>query len=89
MLIQSRAVLAPGVILTGGTSVYDLVREKIYRKTPEAPLTIPSGAVVVPGSRPSTDPFAAKHKVSLYTPVIVKYRDEKTDASTMLEDALR
>ena len=89
VLIQSRAVLAPGVILTGGTAVYDLIRGQVYRKTPEAPLTIPSGAVLVPGSRPATGEFAEKHGVSLYTPVIVKYRDEKTDASTMLEEALR
>jgi 2,3,4,5-tetrahydropyridine-2-carboxylate N-succinyltransferase len=89
VLVQSRAVLAPGVILTGGTAVYDVVREKVYRKTPEAPLTIPVGAVVVPGSRPAAGDFASKHGVSLYAPVIVKYRDEKTDASTMLEEALR
>jgi len=89
VLVQSRAVLAPGVILTGGTAVYDLVRETIYRKTAEAPLTIPSGAVLVPGARPAPGGFAAKHNVSLYAPVIVKYRDEKTDASTMLEQALR
>jgi 2,3,4,5-tetrahydropyridine-2-carboxylate N-succinyltransferase len=89
VLIQSRAVLAPGVILTGGTAVYDLVREKVYRKTAEAPLTIPSGAVVVPGSRPAAGDFAVQNNISLYAPVIVKYRDEKTDASTMLEQALR
>ena len=89
VLIQSRAVLAPGIILTGGTAVYDLVRGQVYRKTPQAPLMIPSGAVLVPGSRPATGEFAEKHGVSLYTPVIVKYRDEKTDASTMLEEALR
>ena len=89
VLVQSRAVLAPGVILTGGTAVYDLVRNQIYRKTAEAPLTIPRGAVVVPGSRPAAGDFAAKHNLSLYTPIIVKYRDEKTDASTMLEEALR
>jgi 2,3,4,5-tetrahydropyridine-2,6-dicarboxylate N-succinyltransferase len=89
VLVQSRAVLAPGVILTGGTTVYDLVRERIYRKTAEAPLTIPAGAVVVPGSRPATGDFATKHNINLYAPVIVKYRDEKTDASTMLEQALR
>jgi 2,3,4,5-tetrahydropyridine-2,6-dicarboxylate N-succinyltransferase len=89
VLVQSRAVLAPGVILTGGTTVYDLVRSQIYRKSSDAPLTIPSGAVVVPGSRPAAGDFAAKHQVSLYAPVIVKYRDEKTDASTMLEEALR
>jgi len=89
VLVESRAVLAPGVILTGGTPVYDLVHEVIYRKTAETPLTIPAGAVVVPGSRPATVNFAAKYDISLYTPVIVKYRDEKTDASTMLEQALR
>jgi 2,3,4,5-tetrahydropyridine-2-carboxylate N-succinyltransferase len=89
VLVQSRAVLAPGVLLTGGTTVYDLVRGQTYRKSAETPLTIPSGAVVVPGSRPATGDFAAKHHVSLYAPVIVKYRDEKTDASTMLEEALR
>jgi 2,3,4,5-tetrahydropyridine-2,6-dicarboxylate N-succinyltransferase len=89
VLIESRAVLASGVILTGGTSVYDLVREKVYRKTADTPLTIPAGAVVVPGSRPAGGGFALKNGVSLYAPVIVKYRDEKTDASTMLEDALR
>ena len=89
VLIQSRAVLAPGVILTGGTAVYDLVRGQVYRKTADQPLTIPSGAVLVPGSRPAAGDFASKHNVSLYAPVIVKYRDEKTDASTMLEQALR
>jgi len=67
----------------------DLVRGKVYRKTPRAPLMIPSGAVLVPGSRPAPGEFAEKNGVSLYTPVIVKYRDEKTDASTMLEEALR
>ncbi len=89
VLVQARAVLAPGVILTGGTAVYDLVRSEIYRKTPEAPLTIPAGAVVVPGSRPVTTVFGAHHDLSLYAPIIVKYRDDKTDASTMLEAALR
>ncbi len=89
VLVQARAVLAPGVILTGGTIVYDLVRGETYRKSPDVPLTIPAGAVVVPGSRPASGEFAAKHHVSVYAPVIVKYRDEKTDASTMLEQALR
>jgi len=89
VLVQSRAVLAPGVILTAGTAVYDLVRGQIYRKSLEAPLTIPAGAVVVPGARPAAGDFAMKHNVSLYAPVIVKYRDEKTDVSTMLEQSLR
>lgn len=89
VLVQSRAVLAPGVILTGGTTVYDLVRQQVYRKTADAPLTIPSGAVLVPGSRPAAGDFAVQHHVALYAPVIVKYRDDKTDASTMLEQSLR
>jgi 2,3,4,5-tetrahydropyridine-2-carboxylate N-succinyltransferase len=89
VIVGARAVLAPGVILTGATAVYDLVRGAIYRRTPSEPLTIPAGAVVVPGSRPAAGAFASANNVSLYTPVVVKYRDEKTDASTMLEDALR
>jgi 2,3,4,5-tetrahydropyridine-2-carboxylate N-succinyltransferase len=89
VLVRERAVLAPGVLLTGATAVYDLVKGQVYRRTADAPLTIPPGAVVVPGSRPASGDFAAKNQISLYTPVIVKYRDEKTDAATMLEDALR
>jgi 2,3,4,5-tetrahydropyridine-2-carboxylate N-succinyltransferase len=89
VLVRERAVLAPGVLLTGATAVYDLVHAEVYRKTAEAPLTIPAGAVVVPGSRPAAGDFAVKNGISLYTPVIVKYRDEKTDAATMLEAALR
>ena len=87
--IGRRAVLGTGVILTGSVTVYDLPRKTTYRRTPDRPLRIPEGAVVVPGSRPSADPFAEKHGIALYTPVIVKYRDEKTDASAALEDALR
>src|SRR6184192_3016357 len=89
VIVQARAVLAPGVILTGGTTVFDLVRGQTYRKSSETPLVIPSGAVVVPGSRPATGDFAAKNHISVYAPVIVKYRDEKTDAATTLEEALR
>src|SRR5207247_1124779 len=89
VVVQARAVLAPGVILTGGTTVFDLVRGQTYRKSPDAPLVIPSGAVVVPGSRPAAGEFAARHHVSVYAPVVVKYRDEKTDAATTLEDGLR
>jgi 2,3,4,5-tetrahydropyridine-2-carboxylate N-succinyltransferase len=69
--------------------VYDLVRETTLRAGPDEPLTIPEGAVVVPGSRPASGGFAAARGVHLYTPVIVKYRDDKTDAATALEDALR
>jgi 2,3,4,5-tetrahydropyridine-2-carboxylate N-succinyltransferase len=88
-IVRERAVLASGVILTGSTPVYDLARGEIYRKTPGKPLEIPAGAVVVPGSRPATQEQGKRWNISLYTPVIVKYRDEKTDAATSLEDALR
>lgn len=88
-LVGRRAVIAPGVNLTSSTPVYDLVREEIYRGTPEEPLTIPAGAVVVPGTRPASGGFAEEHDLALSAPVIVKYRDEKTDAATALEDALR
>jgi len=88
-LVRRRAVLAAGVILTGGTPVYDIVRGEVYRKTPTLPLTIPEGAVVVSGNRHIHQPFAKEHRLSVYAPVIVKYRDEKTDLSTALEESLR
>jgi 2,3,4,5-tetrahydropyridine-2,6-dicarboxylate N-succinyltransferase len=88
-VVGRRAVLGAGVILTGAVTVYDVPRGTTYRRTPEAPLRIPEGAVVVPGSRRLQEPFAERHGLALYTPVIVKYRDEKTDASAALEEALR
>ena len=88
-LVGRRAVLAPGVQLTRSTVVYDLVRERTYRATAEEPLSIPEGAVVVPGSRPAAGAFAEEHGLALYAPVVVKYRDERTDAATALEEALR
>jgi 2,3,4,5-tetrahydropyridine-2-carboxylate N-succinyltransferase len=88
-IVRERAVLAPGTILTGATPVYDVVREQVYRRTPERPLEIPAGAVVVPGARPASAPAARRWGLALYAPVIVKYRDEKTDAATLLEDLLR
>ena len=88
-LERSRAVLASGVILSGSTPVYDLVRGEIYRRTADRPLEIPAGAVVVPGTRASESEHAKKWGVSLYAAVIVKYRDDKTDAATTLEEALR
>ena len=88
-IVRERAVLASGVILTGSTPVYDLVKGEIYRKTADSPLEIPAGAVVVPGSRPASQKIAKQWGISLYTPVIVKYRDAKTDIATALEDALR
>jgi 2,3,4,5-tetrahydropyridine-2-carboxylate N-succinyltransferase len=88
-IVGRRAVLGSGVILTGGVTVYDIPRKTTYRKTADAPLRIPEGAVVVPGSRRLQDPFAERHGLALAAPVIVKYRDEKTEASAALEDALR
>lgn len=83
------AVLGAGTILTRSTPVYDIVREEVYRSTADAPLTIPENAVVVPGSRAASKGKAREWGISLYTPVIVKYRDEKTQASIELEDLLR
>jgi 2,3,4,5-tetrahydropyridine-2-carboxylate N-succinyltransferase len=88
-IVRERAVLAAGTILTGSTPVYDLAREKIYQRTPEAPLEIPAGAVVVPGARNVRGDAGQAWGLSLYAPVIVKYRDEKTDAAVQLEDYLR
>ncbi|HKY06327.1 MAG TPA: 2,3,4,5-tetrahydropyridine-2,6-dicarboxylate N-succinyltransferase [Blastocatellia bacterium] len=88
-IVRKGAVLASGTVLTGGTPVYDLVRDRVYRKTEDAPLEIPEGAVVVPGSRAITRGRGAELGLSIYTPIIVKYRDEKTDASVQLEDFLR
>ena len=88
-IVRPRAVLAAGTILTGSTAVYDVVREQIYRRSGEGPLEIPSGAVVVPGARVVPGAAAARWGLSLYTPVIIKYRDEKTDAATLLEEDLR
>lgn len=88
-VVKRRAVLGAGVILTASTPVYDLVHQTILRRTPAAPLIIPEGAVVVQGSRAVENPFARKHHISIYTPVIVKYRDEGTDAATALEESLR
>ena len=88
-LVRTRAVLVSGTILTRSTPLYDLVRGEVYRATEEKPLEVPEGAVVVPGSRAVNKGQAAKWGVSLYTPVIVKYRDEKTAKGVELEDWLR
>ncbi len=88
-VVRSRAVLAAGTVLTRGTPVYDLVRGEIYKATTESPLIIPEGAVVVPGSRSVTRGKGQEWGLSVAAPVIVKYRDEKTDLSSTLEDLLR
>jgi 2,3,4,5-tetrahydropyridine-2-carboxylate N-succinyltransferase len=88
-IVRAGAVLAAGVILTGGTSVYDVARREIYRREGSAPLEIPERAVVVPGSRKMANEWALERGLSIATPVIVKYRDTRTDLSTLLEDSLR
>ena len=87
--VRARAVLGSGVILTRATPVYDIVREQIYRAGADQPLVIPEDAVVVPGARAIQKGKAAEWGLSLYTPLIVKYRDEKTQSSIELEDLLR
>jgi 2,3,4,5-tetrahydropyridine-2-carboxylate N-succinyltransferase len=89
VIVREKCVLASGVILTGSTPVFDLVHGEIYKKTAENPLEIPAGAVVVPGARAVTNEKGREWGLSLYAPVIVKYRDDKTDAATKLEDYLR
>jgi len=88
-LVQSRAVLGAGTILTRSTPLYDLVRGEVYRPKEDKPLEVPEGAVVVPGSRAVNKGQAAEWGISLYTPVIVKYRDDKTERGVELEDWLR
>jgi 2,3,4,5-tetrahydropyridine-2-carboxylate N-succinyltransferase len=88
-IVRRRAVLAAGTILTRGTPVYDVVRGEVLRADGETPLIIPEGAVVVPGSRAVNKGKAQEWGLSVYTPVIVKYRDEKTELSLALEDLLR
>jgi 2,3,4,5-tetrahydropyridine-2-carboxylate N-succinyltransferase len=90
-LVRARAVLGAGTILTRSTPLYDLVRGEIYRASPEQPLEVPENAVVVPGSRAvkKGGGVSDQWNLSLYTPVIVKYRDEKTDRGIELEDWLR
>jgi 2,3,4,5-tetrahydropyridine-2-carboxylate N-succinyltransferase len=88
-IVRERAVLAPGTVLSSGTAVFDLVQDRVYRREGDRPLEIPAGAVVVPGTRPVRSGPGASAGVSLYTPVIVKYRDDKTDEAVRLEELLR
>ena len=88
-IVREGAVLAPGTLLSGGTAVIDLVRDAMYRREGDRPLEIPPRAVVVPGSRAVSSGAGARHGVALYAPVIVKYRDERTDAAVRLEEYLR
>lgn len=88
-LVRRGAVLAAGVVFTRSTKVYDLANERVLTQDERGVLEIPEDAVVVPGSRAVDGSFAEAHGLSLYAPVIVKYRDRKTDASTTLEESLR
>lgn len=88
-IVRRGAVLGAGVILTRGTPVFDLVREKVHRASEDHPLEIPEDAVVVGGARSIRSSWATEQGLSIYTPVVVKYRDEKTDLATALEEWLR
>ena len=88
-IVRRKAVLAAGTVLTRGTPVYDLVNGTVLKAAAEMPLIIPENAVVVPGSRAITRGKGAEWSLSVYTPVIAKYRDEKTELSLALEDLLR
>lgn len=89
VVVKRNAVLGSGVILNRSTPIYDLVNEKVHLADGELPLIVPEGAVVIPGARAISKGIGADWKLSLYTPVIVKYRDEKTDSKVQLEELLR
>lgn len=88
-IVRERAVLASGVILTRSTPVFDLPNQRVIKAVDGESLEIPAGAVVVQGSRAVSNDFGRENGLSIYCPIIVKYRDEKTDAATKLEDYLR
>jgi 2,3,4,5-tetrahydropyridine-2-carboxylate N-succinyltransferase len=89
VVVGRGAVIGAGVILTGQSRLVDLVEERELRGTPELPLQVPPGAVVVPGSRPASSEWGRREGIAVSVPVVVKYRDEGTDARVALEDALR
>ncbi|MGA2513783.1 MAG: 2,3,4,5-tetrahydropyridine-2,6-dicarboxylate N-succinyltransferase [Candidatus Limnocylindrales bacterium] len=89
VLVQRGAVIGAGVILTGTSRLYDLIRDRVIVGTLEEPLVVPAGAVVAPGGRRVQGEFAAAHGLVLSAPIVVKYRDERTDARVALEEALR
>jgi 2,3,4,5-tetrahydropyridine-2-carboxylate N-succinyltransferase len=88
-VVKARAVIAAGTVLTGSTPVYDLVQGQVIRPTSDRPLVVPEGAVVVPGARAVTVGKGPEWGLSLATPVIVKYRDSRTDTRTELEAWIR
>lgn len=87
--VGRRAVIGAGSVITASTPVFDLVREEVYRARGDEPLRIPEGAVVIPGSRPARGDFAEARGLQMAALLIIKYRDEKTDAATALEGLLR
>lgn len=89
VIVRKRAVLSSGVILNASTKVYDIVNNKILQSEDKKPLEIPEGAVVVSGTRPINSEFGKENGLSVYSPIIIKYRDERTDSKTALEQALR
>ena len=88
-IVREKAILGSGVILNGSTPIFDAVKGEIYRREGDKPLEVPAGAVVVPGSRAITVGAAKDWGLSVYAPIIIKYRDDKTEASVKLEDFLR
>jgi 2,3,4,5-tetrahydropyridine-2,6-dicarboxylate N-succinyltransferase len=88
-MVREGAVIGAGTILTAGTPVYDLVRQTVYRREGDRPLEIPPRAVVVPGARALTHGWGREQNLSVYTPIVIKYRDSKTERSIRLEDILR
>ena len=89
MLVGAGAVIGAGVVLTGTSRLYDLVRRRVLTGTPDEPLAVPPGAVIVPGTRPLAGPFAAEHGLAVSVALLVKDRDTGTDARVALEEALR
>jgi 2,3,4,5-tetrahydropyridine-2-carboxylate N-succinyltransferase len=87
--VGRRAVLAPGVVLSRAVPVFDLKNDTVLRAAGDRPLEVPEGAVVVPGSRRAPGSWAQEHGLQIYAPMIVKYRDESTDAAAALEQTLR
>jgi 2,3,4,5-tetrahydropyridine-2-carboxylate N-succinyltransferase len=88
-VVGEKAVIGAGTVLTGSTPVYDLVRNTVYAKSGDGPIVIPPQAVVIPGTRPLTRGKGKELGLSVYSPIVVKYRDSKTDGSIRFEDLLR
>jgi 2,3,4,5-tetrahydropyridine-2,6-dicarboxylate N-succinyltransferase len=88
-VVRQGAVIGAGTVITGSTPVYDLVLGKIYKKTEDSPLEIPPRAVVIPGTRPILSPAGREWELSVFTPIIIKYKDDQTQRHIELENSLR